>query len=148
MASCGGMAAAASGTPGLRTGDGDPDPGGTIDADGMRPPNEQHAATSRMTPGACEDRHPASGCVPSTWGPVGRGISRVAACSAKGCPDNLVVHGRMCQDIQIVWLAVMFGTDMTASVLCRAAAGAMKRAGVEVQRLRRRRRRCIWNAWG
>jgi len=42
--------------------------GGTIDSDGLRPPNESHAATSRMADTACEDRHPASGCVPSTWG--------------------------------------------------------------------------------
>ena len=42
-----------------------------------------------------------------------------------GCADKLVVHGTTCRDIQIVCLAVMSVSDMTASALCRAAAGTL-----------------------
>ena len=54
------------------------DPGGTIDADDMRPLHQMHGATSRMAPGACEDRQPASGSVLSFWG-------RQAGVASGGC---------------------------------------------------------------
>ena len=82
------------------------DAGGTIDADGLRPPIESRAATSRMTATACEDRHPASGCVPSAWGPIGRGVSGGSLCGdwlfrQAGCP------GTTCRSNRFAWLAVM-----------------------------------------
>jgi len=65
-----------------------------------------------------------------------------------GCADKLVVPGTACRGIQIVCLAVMSIPDMTASVLRRAATGDHDRAGVQLLRLRRSRRRCIWCGWG
>jgi hypothetical protein len=67
------------------------DPGGPIDADDVRPLTEMRAATSRMAPGVCEDRQPASGCVHSFRGPTGRGSCTGAAWAAVVCPDTLVV---------------------------------------------------------
>ena len=97
------------------------DPGGTIDADGMPLPNEPHAATNRMIRNL-RGQHPASGCVPSPWGPTGQGVPWGAACAVTGCPGNTGCHKQMCRGIRFAWLVVMSARDMTASALRRAVA--------------------------
>jgi hypothetical protein len=123
------------------------DPGGPIDADDVRPLTEMRAATSRMAPGACEDRQPASGCTLSFWGPTGRGsCSGGSLCGDRlsrqaGCP------GTACRSIRPVWLAVMF-MEHDRECPSPRCCGVVQWAGAQVLRSRRRRQRCIWSDWG
>ena len=90
--------------------------GDTIDADGLRPLHDKTAVGRTDAPGVYEDSVRPSDCELSFRGPGGPPCGGSAA---MGCPDKLVLPGRMCRETRIVWLAVML-SEYQPRMLCAA----------------------------